>query len=381
MPPVSRLEEKSAISRCRELRALLALSLTAGISQFVQAHNTVQPFVHDLDLQRYHDIYEVSIPEYTEAIKLANGMGPDVRDSLKELRFLFRLHVVARKVFLCDLLALRPGSCWYNIQLWHGVLHSLQDLVSANSHAAHELGAATAREAYGDPAPPATSEEGDVPDDDHSSGGLVTPQKLHVKAQMRRFDAVANGIRSLNAKVHLLRQELTSLAENEGGGATTVSAAVTKHYEQLGADIRGLLVEWERGRNTMFLHVNVDSDSSYSRTSSGLRSPISPSPSLGGLTMVDGGPADALRLLNGEDRKPTDHGALDEEVFEAVATPRKRMSLALTREEKLARLQEDRKKRATLCEQAENTTNMLRELQMVIKHRPHARSSSRITSI
>ena len=99
--------------------------------------------------------------------------------------------------------------------------------------------------------------------------------------------------------------------------------------------------------------------------------------------MVDGSPADALRLLTGEDDPDwgQQKGSLDEEVFEAVARPRGRMSLALSREEKIAKLQQDRKKRATLQEQAETTTNMLRELQMVIKHRPPNRSSARITSV
>jgi hypothetical protein len=54
----------------------------------------------------------------------------------------------------------------------------------------------------------------------------------------------------------------------------------------------------------------------------------------------------------------------------------------MSREEKLSRLQQERIKRATVQEHAENTTNMLRELQMVIKHRPnHARPETRITSI
>jgi hypothetical protein len=114
-----------------------------------------------------------------------------------------------------------------------------------------------------------------------------------------------------------------------------------------------------------------------------MRSPASPSPSsLGGLTIVDGGPAEALKLLSGDERSSSDGAGVDEEVFEAVALPRKRMSWApMSREEKLTKLQEDRRKRQTMHEHAENTTNMLRELQMVIKHRPLARSDTRITSI
>ena len=80
--------------------------------------------------------------------------------------------------------------------------------------------------------------------------------------------------------------------------------------------------------------------------------------------MVDGGPAEALRLLSGDEPNGADRGALDEEVFEAVAIPRKRMSWApMSREEKLNKLQEDRRKRATLQEQAENTTRSIDDLE------------------
>jgi hypothetical protein len=53
----------------------------------------------------------------------------------------------------------------------------------------------------------------------------------------------------------------------------------------------------------------------------------------------------------------------------------------MTREEKLAKMQEDRRKRATIQEGRAVTTNMLRELETVIKHRPRGRTSSRITSV
>ena len=119
----------------------------------------------------------------------------------------------------------------------------------------------------------------------------------------------------------------------------------------------------------------------WSRSSSALRSPLSPAYSLGGLTAVDSSPSDALRVLNGEDlgRSSLDAAASDEEIFEAIALPRQRSSM--TREEKIARMKEDRQKRATFHEKADANNNMLRELETVIKLRPRGRTTSRVPSM
>jgi hypothetical protein len=338
----------------------------------------IQSYVREIDLRRYHEIYEVSMQDYADAVAIVNDTPVEARNSLKELRFLFRLHLIARKVLLCDLLALHSGSSWYNIRQWRLVSRSLGGLGGLLLESGRQLHGAILQEGYGD-------DDGNVgqhdADSDPDQGVTVaTPQRRHTKAQLRRFDAVANSIRSLNARVHLLREEIHAMKTNDDPSLTT---SITGHYDQLGADIRHTLLEWERGRNTMFLNVGVDSDRRLSRASSGLRSPGSPAPSsLGGLTVVDGGPAEALKLLGGDDRSSSDGVGADEEVFEGVSLPRKRMSWApMSREEKLNKLQEDRRKRQTLQEHADNTTSMLRELQMVIKHRPLARTDTRITSI
>ncbi|KAK5053211.1 hypothetical protein LTR84_002185 [Exophiala bonariae] len=378
LPPISRLEDGRPVGRCRELRRTIAAALTASISHCVSSHNAMQVFVRDTDLQRYHDIYDVSMQDYADAIAFANKTADESQDSLKELRFLFRLHFIARKVFLCDLLALHSGSTWQNIRQWRNTLQLLQDLDTAFSKIAQRLQSAMASEAFVKDASIATSEETDP--SLNRDVEIRTPQRLHTKAQLRRFEAVANAIHSLNAKIRLLRDDINAPVTH--GDEAAFSTTLARHYEHLGADLRNALIEWERGRNTMFLNVAVESENRLSRASS-IRSPASPSPSsLGGMTVVDGGPAEAFKLLSGDEKSTSDGAGPDEEVFEAVAMPRKRMSWApMSREEKLNKLQEDRRKRVTMQEQADNTTNMLRELQMVIKHRPKARVNTRITSI
>jgi Mysoin-binding motif of peroxisomes len=379
MPPISRLDEKHAARHCRELRSLVAKSLTTGLTQFVHFHNELQPFVNMDDLNSYYHIYEISTEDFAGAVNFANDMSLDAQESLEQLRFLSSLHAMARKLLLIDLLALRPYRSWSDVYLWRRVMGILQTLLEDNIQATNHLSDALSDENRPEPRIVGGSQH----DDMLSSPAPIStsPLRQQPQAQNRRFETVASGVRSLNAKVRIARDDLADLIANDASEAT-ISSTIAKHYENVGSELRNLLVDWERGRSAMSLNAEVEGRAS--RPSSGVRSPISPSPSLGGVTMVDGGPADALRLLTGDydSGQATSADGHDEEVFEAVARPRKRLSLAvLTREEKMAKLQEDRKKRATFHEQAETTTNMLRELQMVIKHRPHNRTSSRVTSV
>ena len=383
LPPISRLDDKHVARQCRELRSLIARSLTTSLTQFVYFHNDLQPFVNMEDLHSYYNIYEISTEDFSGAVNFANDLSADAQETLKQLRFLSSLHSAARKLLLIDLIALRPRPSWSDIYLWRRALRILQTLSEDSAQMVRQLQEALNDQDLPEPEGAAITRDGEGVAASTTVDFSATPSKQQSKTQIRRFDAIANAVRSLNAKVRIARDDMSDLIANDAGEAT-VSSIIAKHYDYIGSDLRSLLVDWERGRDAMALA--VDSERS-SRPSSSVRSPISPSPSLGGVTMVDGGPADALRLLNGEDdtKQGSLQDTLDEEVFEAVAKPRKRMSLAFSREEKMAKLQEDRRKRATLQEQAETTTNMLRELQMVIKHRPspsqNQASIARVTSV
>ena len=372
LPPISRLEERTGSRQCPELRNRIVDCLAMGISDYVKCHNDLQPLLDSDDLGNYHDIYELAAGDLSPAVVLANELAAEAAGSLKQIRMLIQVHSLARKFFLVDMLALRARPTWSDVQQWRTVLQTLHALAQNVQRASQSLEDVLRSEETLEPdLTEFLCDEGIVASPTHDGS---TPQTQHSKAQIRRYEAVANGVRAMNAKVKLARDDMAELISNDAGEATLTNA-VAKHYDILGSEVRSLMVEWERGRNTMLL--GAASNERFSRASSGVRSPISPSPSLGGLTLVDGGPAEALRLLSGEDEtsNPT-----DEEIFEAVAKPRQRMSLALTRDEKMTKLKEDRRKRATLQEQSDTTTHMLRELQMVIKHRPHQRQASRITS-
>lgn len=97
---------------------------------------------------------------------------------------------------------------------------------------------------------------------------------------------------------------------------------------------------------------------------------------------MEGSPTDALKALNGDIRPDLAHVYEDEEIFEAVVLPTSRNKRAsLTRDERLARVREERARQATAREKADANTNMLKELEMVIKQRPRNQQSKRVTSI
>jgi hypothetical protein len=182
--------------------------------------------------------------------------------------------------------------------------------------------------------------------------------------------------------MHVIK-ELSS-ADVERTDSGDLEATLLSQYESIGADIKGLLDEWEAGKsaltNSFERQTAMDR---LSRPPSGMKSPLSPTPSLGGATAVEGSPADALKALNGERPDSSIFQSLeeDEEIFEAVALPSRNKRSSLTREERIARVREDRAKQAAARDRLDANTNMLKELEMVIKQRPKTTASKRVTSI
>ncbi|KAK5086601.1 hypothetical protein LTR05_003769 [Lithohypha guttulata] len=381
LPPISRLEDRKAIRRCQKLRTELAETLNLLITLYVESHNILQSFVVPQDLQRYHDIYEISLAEYSDAIRVANESSQEASTLLKELRFASRLHAVARKVFLCDLLALRTTHGWHRVRQWRSVQMILREIEAETFCRQQSLESHVHEEEFGVTAD--LQQRRNLSESMSASPMFQSPRSKQFKLQMRRFEDVAQGVRALNAKIHVFNEELSGL-ESANTDEAVLASALTKHYEALGTDIRALQTDWDRGKSSLLL--NISTDYRLRPGSLSPRTPVSPSPGQGGFTIVDAGtPADALRHLNGDDRssRSSDATLYDEEVFEAISkpTPRKRMSMAgMTRDEKIAKLNEERRKRATIQEQSDTTTNMLRELQIVLKHRPHTRSPSTPTT-
>ena len=379
LPPISRLEDSVAQLRCSSLRQALTGALANLKDRLIAAHQALSTFAIIDDVERYYGIYDISASEIRDVLAIRSPGPEEQCGTLKHLRYLLRQIFVARQVLLCDLLAISPQLENNDTQKWYAIAAELEHTVQLLQRSSETCCTALARETERDWTSELQSQTSEQKAPTTALLCPTTPGRDQAKAQMRRLDAMSYGVRSLNAKMHLLRDEARTLAAGTNDSCELTSA-LAKHYEAIGTELGSLLAEWERGRITMLAPAER-LDLSHSRSSSGIRSPMSPAPSLGGLTAVDGSPADALRALNGDHtyRDSQESCGTDEEVFEAVAMPRKPMSM--TRDEKIAKMQEDRRKRATFHEQSNTNTHMLRELETVIKHRPRGRTTSRITSV
>ena len=199
---------------------------------------------------------------------------------------------------------------------------------------------------------------------------------------MRKLGSLSQGIRGLQAKMHLLRDESDRVLD-ESSDVSELGANLLIRYDSIGEDLNVLMREWEDGRTA--LAANIDkNEHRQSLPPNGMLAPMSPTLSLGGLTAVGGNSPDALKALNGyprssRSRSSTTNSSSGEEIFEAVALPRQRS--CLTREERIAKMKEDRVRQTIAKGKVEASTHMLKELETVIKLRPRGRTTGRMTSV
>ena len=295
-------------------------------------------------------------------VSLKNAEREDAQ-SLKTLKVSLRkLHLI-RKLFLCVLLALDADGGKPDFSRWAVAIDTMQHLSSKSAEAAVELDRIlNEEERY---VPPPTPKY------------PLTPGRERMRTQMRKLGTLSQGIRGLQAKLHILREE-SDRTLNESDDVSELGSNLITQYDSIGADLKSLMQEWEDGKARLV--VNIDKHERRISLSSN-NFPRSPTSSLGGLTAVEGSPTDALRLLNGEcpSGSSIEGTSSDEEVFEAIAAPRQRSTLA--REERIAKMKEDRMKQAVIKEKADTSTHMLKELETVIKLRPRGRTTGRISSV
>lgn len=380
LPPISRLDVPDVARHSMHLRRNLASSVSDVMTKWANIHQLLKPLTNEQDLEQYYDIYDVSRNDLDESAAGILMREPSDEWSLKHLRFeLARLFVI-RKIVLCDLLALSSDPRPSFHSTWRCIVEEVGAITMALEKSSEHLTKMVEKEEgehWGSSSP--TQAVGSL-SGDCTPPAPSTPGKDHVRMQLRRLNSMSQGIRGLHTKTILLREEASGSLSSAGESAEMASL-LARQYDRIGTELRGLLGEWERGKSSMLLNV----EPTTRRASIGpgeLRAPISPTYSLGGRTVVEGSPPEALRLLNGEmpNKSAAEKNAFDEEVFEAVALP-PRQRCSMTREEKMARMKEDRLKRATLQEKADANTHMLRELETVIKHRPQQRPTARVTSM
>ncbi|KAL1987995.1 hypothetical protein VTN96DRAFT_1519 [Rasamsonia emersonii] len=360
LPPISRLEEStSQIRRCMRLRRTVSECLFTLLERYVQAQKTIRSLADTANLEKYYDIYEISTEELYEAESTLAERGTEDQYSLRALRTLFGKLYTVRKSVLCCLLALSADGSGSDITTWSTAVEEMRDLaVITGDNIKKMTNILSEQDREVIPPSPLPS---------------ASPGRDSLRAQFRRLNSLSQGIRALHAKMHVLREESDASLER-AGNEQDLGATLMAQYESIGADIRGLLQEWEAGKSALLSCLEQPGGSDrLSRASSDFKSPLSSS--FSGDTAVDGSPSAALKVLNGEEQPPVnpDNEVDEEEIFEAVVMPSSRKRSSLTREERIARMKEERARQAAARERADANTNMLRELETVIKHLLEAR--------
>lgn len=368
LPPASRVEEQGASRRCGRLRKALHKAYAATIPACIETCNAASNLIDEDDLAKYFEVYDISGHDAREASgDNALDVLEDDPESLKSLRVLSYRAGVLRRMTLSSFMSLEADGGKPDFHRWRTAIDVMQSISSVfESSSARLQQILSEMESISIPKTPVRSAHG------------ATREKM--RSQVRKISTLSSGIRGLQAKMQILREETNRSIEKQED-LTDLGPSLMAQYESIGTDLRELMQAWEAGKASLQSNISKQ-EQRISLASSGLRSPVS---SLGGLTAVEegGSPADALKALSGGTLSSRSSLATtpsdEDQVFEAIAAPKPRSTA--TRAERVMKMQEERERQATLRAKRESNTHMLRELESVINLRPKRTGSSRIMSM
>ncbi|KAG7292507.1 hypothetical protein NEMBOFW57_002542 [Staphylotrichum longicolle] len=338
---LSLVQEVELVSRGYRLRLRKALKgrLSEMIENYMQVTSAVKGFAEQVDLEKYHDIYDISDFDISDAMRGFSDKEFDDPESLRSLKIAAaRFHII-RKLLLCSLLAFEAAGDNTDFLRWSTAVEGLKTLNEVTAQSFERI------------------------------SQILREEEKKRRSQFMKLNSLSMGIRGLQAKLALLREE-SERTLNEAEDVSELGANLMGQYESIGQDLKMLTQAWEEGKAALASGI----DRNEKRLSS-ISTLLSPASSLSGLTTVEeGGALEALRALTGESPRNSSYGSpkgdSDEaEVFEAVSLPSRTRSL-LTREERLVKMKEDRERREVAREKSEASRGMLRELEMVINLRP-----------
>ncbi|KAL8740378.1 MAG: hypothetical protein Q9190_006916 [Brigantiaea leucoxantha] len=275
LPPVSRLEEQSQSKKCRRLRQILRKTLFALSISYREAFQRTRKLAVEIDLEKYSDIYEISQSDIQDAEGIQNTYDCVLEDeyTLKGLKTALQSSHSLRKLLLCSLLAINSNGTKSDSAKWIAVTNTMDCLTREMNETVQEIDEMMGvEEDFSIPATPKAP---------------LTPIRERMKTRMRKLNALSQGIRGLQAKLHLLRDESDKLAEVTNHS----SLKSTIHYESIGADLKLLLEEWEEGRASFASETEKARHRLSLHTLDGAV-PSSPTLSLGGITAVGGSPTE-----------------------------------------------------------------------------------------
>ncbi|KAK4673329.1 hypothetical protein QC763_110940 [Podospora pseudopauciseta] len=353
---LSLIQEVELVSRgYRLLRKTLKARLAEMIKTYIKVSSVIKGFSEQLDIEKFHDVYDISDFDISDAMQGFSDREFDDPESVKTLKIAAaRFHTI-RKIFLCSLLALEATGDNTDFLRWSTAVESLRALTEATDE-----GLSKVRQILDEEETFPTVQESKFP---------LSPNRERRRSQFQKLNSLSTGIRGLQAKLALLREE-SERTLNEAEDVSELGLNLMAQYESIGQDLKLLQQAWEEGKAALASGI----DRNEKRLSS-ISTMLSPATSLSGLTTVEeGGALEAFKALTGESPSSSSFGSAkgddEAEVFEAVSLPPTRPRSMLTREERIARMKEERERRESIRQDADASRGMLKELEMVINLRP-----------
>lgn len=365
LPPASRLDDsKGQTRRCRRLRHALRLALDELVVSHIEAYKSLHSSANPANLERYFDMYEISRSDLADTTESIDLQANEDSESLRMLKFDLHRLFLSRRIFLCSILALDADRTAPFLD-WGLVTEIMEDISTRNGSAATSLDNILDEEQHFD-----------VP---LSPRSPPSPNRERMQHHIRRFANLSQGLRGVQAKMHILREESDRFL-GSADEVTSFGGYLLEQYDAIGSDMKSLLTGWEEGRTALTAIVGKNEgriSSNFTTTPSSPSRCSSPNNSLGGTTAVGGSPSDELKAQTSESTPIAEIGISEEEIFEALAFPSTRSSQTqLTREERIVKMREDRLGLAIVKDRADASRFMVKELETVIKARPRRRKPS-----
>lgn len=361
LPPISRIEDRSHTRRCVRLRKEVKARFAEMIGKYNQVAGVVRSFSEQLDLEKYYDVYDISDFDMTDALQGFSESEFEDPESLRTLKIAAaRFHTI-RKLFLCALLALPANGDDTDYLRWSTAVEGLRTLNAITGESFDKLKSIL-------------SEQETFPIANQTKTPL-SPGRERWRSQLGKLNSLSSGIRGLQAKMTLLREE-SDRSLNEAEDLSELGPNLMAQYDSIGQDLKTLTHAWEEGRAALSSAINRNE-----KRISSISGILSPTISLSGVTTVDeGGTFEAFKALTGHSPSPSSSGSSvgpeqHEEVYEAVALPARPRSM-FTRGERLVKMKEERERREEARDKADANRGMLRELEMVINLRPKNKPGS-----
>ncbi|KAI0008897.1 Mysoin-binding motif of peroxisomes-domain-containing protein [Xylariaceae sp. FL0662B] len=361
IPPISRLENNGQNVKCGRLREALRISLTEVVSKYYQTAFTIWAFAEQTELLQLQSQYQFTVADVVERFQVfskGDSLDAEKLQPLKDAAFLF--HDI-RKMFLSGLLALHTAGNDTDRLRFATIVEAFKELNAATRHAYARVRDILADNDFQIPKSPRSPE---------------TPGHDRWRHQVRRLNSMTMNIRSVQAKLHLLREE-SSKTLNEADDITDLGPMFLAQYDSIGQDLRDLMEAWQSGKQSLVSGI----DRNEKRLSSIGSTLMSPASTFSGRTITeedenstdghDPGVAEALKRLTGSSSPPTElvpEMPIEPEVFEAISIPRPRSML--TREERIAKMKEDRRNKEISKARSEYKNGFMEELSGVLKSRP-----------